>query len=126
MIWINAANASAAKHDAMATFRDQRERELERKIALDPEMAFNVASRRNALLGHWATARMGLSGSRADAYVKDLVEGQAANSDPEAVATRVMDDLAAHGKPISRDELDAAIARFTARARAEIVRSALR
>ena len=110
----------------MKTFDDHRECGFERKIGVDQELAFKVAARRNALLGRWATTQMGFSGSRADAYVKDLVEGHVGNSDPQAVVTRVMGDLVANGMPVSREEIDATITRFTARARAEIVRGALR
>ncbi len=109
----------------MNTF-DERERGFERKFALDQEVAFKVVARRNALLARWAAARMGFSGSRMDAYVKTLVESQIAHDGAESIATRVMSDLVANGVPISRGEIDARIARFTGRARAEIVRSSLR
>ncbi|MDE1931151.1 MAG: DUF1476 domain-containing protein [Alphaproteobacteria bacterium] len=110
----------------MNTFNDERERAFERKFALDQELAFKVTARRNALLARWAAARIGFSGSRAAAYVKDLVESQVAHDDSRSVTTRVMKDLAANGVPVTRDELDARIARFTGRARADIVRNSLR
>ncbi|HYL32869.1 MAG TPA: DUF1476 domain-containing protein [Stellaceae bacterium] len=110
----------------MVMFCNHREHVHERKFAEDHELAFKVAARRNALLGRWVTAQTGLSGSRADAYVKDLVESDAGSSGPQVVAIRVMDDLVASGVSVSREEIGAAITRFTARARAEIVRSALR
>lgn len=110
----------------MNTFDDERERAFERKFALDRELAFKVAARRNALLARWAASRMGLSGSRADAYVKELVESQATHGDAESVVIRVMGDLAAGGVPVARDVLDARVARFTGRARADIVRNSLR
>lgn len=109
----------------MPTFDDERERAFERKFALDQELAFKVAARRNALLGRWAAARMGLHGIKADAYVKELVEGETMHGEAQSVANRVMGDLLARGVPISRSQLDALVARFTARARAKIVRGAL-
>lgn len=110
----------------MNTFDDERERAFERKFALDRELAFKVTARRNALLARWAAARMGLSGSRADAYVKELVESQAVHGDAQSIVIRVMGDLVAGGVPVARNELDARVARFTGRARADIVRSSLR
>ena len=108
------------------TFDDEREQARERKFANDQELALKVAVRRNAMLARWAVARMGLHGGRADAYVKNLIEGDIVNIDPQAVALRVMADLLGQGVPVDREELDALIARFTARARAEVVRGAFR
>ncbi len=107
------------------TFDDERERAFERKFAIDRELAFKVASRRNAMLGRWAARRMGLHGAKADAYVKDLIEVGGVHDGPESVATRVMGDLFLRGVPIARRDFDALVARFTTRARAEIVRGAL-
>lgn len=110
----------------MNTFDDERERAFERKFVLDRELTFKVAARRNAMLARWAAAHMGFSGNRADAYVNDLVKSQVAHGDAQSLATRVMGDLVANGFPVSRDEIDARIVRFTAHARAEAVRGALR
>lgn len=110
----------------MMTFDDERERGFERKFALDQELAFKVAARRNALLGGWAAAQMGLHGPAAEAYIKALVEDEVVHSDPRSVATRIMGDLVARGALVTRPELDALVARFTTRARAEIVRGVLR
>ena len=109
----------------MNTF-DEREHALEQKFALDRELAFKVAARRNALVARWAATRMGFTGDRAAAYVKDLVESQVAHDDAQSVAIRVMSDFVANGVPVTRDELDARIARFTGRARADVVRGSLR
>jgi hypothetical protein len=110
----------------MMTFDDDRERAFERKFAIDQELAFKVAARRNALLGRWAAARIGLDGAAAEAYVAALVENDVVHTDPQAVAKRVLADLLARGTPISREELDALVARLTTRARTQIVRGALR
>lgn len=126
LIWINAPDAGAADHFGMITFDDERERAFERKFANDQELAFKVAARRNAMLARWAVVRMGLHGGRADAYVKNLIEDEVVHNDPKAVAVRVMADLLGRGVPVARRELDALIARFTARARAEVVRGAFR
>lgn len=110
----------------MTTFDDERERAFERKFALDQELAFKVAARRNALLGRWAAGRMGLESAAAEAYVAALVVDEVVHSDPQTVVKRVMSDLLAQGTPVTRGEIDAVLTRLTARARAEIVRGALR
>jgi hypothetical protein len=126
LIWINASDAGTTEHYRMMTFDDGRERAFERKFALDQELAFKVAARRNALLGRWAAAHMRLQGPAAEAYIKALVEEEVVHTDPQSVAARIMGDLLARGALVTRPELDALIARFTTRARAEVVRGVLR
>ena len=53
----------------MTTF-DDRERSFEKKFAMDQELKFKAEARRNRLLGQWAAAKLGLSGSEVDDYVK--------------------------------------------------------
>lgn len=108
------------------TFDDERERAFERKFALDQELAFKVAARRNALLGRWVAQRMRLDTGAADAYVAGLADSEPVRIDPQSVTKRVMADLLTQGTPVSEKELDAVLARLTTRARTEIVRGALR
>ena len=56
----------------MTTF-DKREEGFEKKFAHDEELRFKANARRNKLLGAWAAAKLGLSGTDADAYAKDVV-----------------------------------------------------
>ncbi len=56
----------------MTTF-DKREEGFEKKFALDEELQFKAAARRNKLLGLWAAEKLGLSGAEADAYAKSVV-----------------------------------------------------
>lgn len=90
------------------------------------ELPLQVARLRNVLLGAWAAARMGLRGKAADVYIGGLLEHEAVHVAPNRIATRVLRDLLAHGKPLSRSEIDVQIARFTAKARAKVVRRAMR
>jgi hypothetical protein len=93
---------------------------------VERELALNVAALRNVLLGGWAAARMGLRGKAAEAYVGGLLERGAVQVAPNGIATRVLRDLLAHGKPMSRSDIDDRIANFTAKARAKIVRGVMR
>ena len=56
----------------MTTF-DKREEGFEKKFALDEELLFKAAARRNKLLGLWAAEKLGLSGADAEAYAKSVV-----------------------------------------------------
>lgn len=56
----------------MTTF-DKRQEGFEKKFALDEELQFKAAARRNKLVGLWAAEKLGLSGAEADAYAKSVV-----------------------------------------------------
>ena len=56
----------------MTTF-DKRQEGFEKKFAMDEELQFKAAARRNKLLGQWAAEKLGLSGADADAYAKSVV-----------------------------------------------------
>lgn len=117
---------SVADNASMTTFDDERERAFERKMALDQELAFRVAARRNSLLAHWAAGRMGLSGQAAEDYAAGLVAAGAVHTGSGPTVAQVAADLLARGIPARREEVESHLQRFTAKARAEIVRGALR
>jgi hypothetical protein len=56
----------------MSTF-DKRQEGFEKKFAMDEELQFKAAARRNKLLGQWAAVKLGMSGEEADAYAKSVV-----------------------------------------------------
>jgi hypothetical protein len=56
----------------MSTF-DKRQEGFEKKFAMDEELQFKAAARRNKLLGLWAAGKLGMSGEEADAYAKSVV-----------------------------------------------------
>ena len=56
----------------MTTF-DKRQEGFEKKFAMDEELQFKAAARRNKLVGLWAAEKLGLSGDEADAYAKSVV-----------------------------------------------------
>jgi hypothetical protein len=53
----------------MTTF-DDREKAYEKKFALDADLKFKAEQRRNKVLAEWAGAKMGLSGSALEDYIK--------------------------------------------------------
>jgi hypothetical protein len=56
----------------MTTF-DKREEGFEKQFAHDEELRFKATARRNKMLGLWAAEKLGLSGTDADAYAKEVV-----------------------------------------------------
>jgi hypothetical protein len=76
----------------MTTF-DEREMAFENKFAHDSEMQFKAEARRNKLLGLWAAALMGKTGSDADAYARDVVRADFQEAGDGDVFRKVRDDL---------------------------------
>jgi hypothetical protein len=94
----------------MTTF-DEREQGFEKKFALDEELKFKVAARRNKLLGLWVAEQLGIAGDAASAYAKQVV---AADFDGAGyVARKVTTDLAAKGITLSEPELRAKMNELT-------------
>ena len=56
----------------MTTF-DKREEGFEKQFAHDEELRFKATARRNRMLGIWAAEKLGLSGTQADAYAKEVI-----------------------------------------------------
>ena len=76
----------------MTTF-DDRERGFENKFAYDEEMQFKALARRNRLLGLWAAGVLGRTGEAADAYAREVVRLDFAESGDRDVFRKVAADL---------------------------------
>ena len=81
----------------MTTF-DEREKAFEQKYKHDQDMLFRIQNRRNKLLGIWAAELMGLSGSEAESYIKDVIMSDMEKPGDEDVHDKVYADL--HAKNI--------------------------
>jgi hypothetical protein len=79
----------------MTTF-DEREEGFEQKFARDEALRFKATARRNRLLGLWAAEKLGLTGTDAEAYAKDLVLEEFAEGDHD-VFQKVRRDFDAKG-----------------------------
>jgi hypothetical protein len=80
----------------MTTF-DKREEGFEKKFAHDEELRFKASARRNKLLGLWAAEKMGLSGTAADAYAKEVVAADFEEAGDDDVVRKVHKDFEAKG-----------------------------
>lgn len=76
----------------MTTF-DKRQEGFEKKFAMDEELQFKAAARRNKLLGLWAAEKLGLSGDEADAYAKSVVVADFEEAGDDDVFRKIRADL---------------------------------
>lgn len=74
------------------SFEDRR-KGFESKWAHDAEMQFKIMARRNKLLGQWAAGELGLSGDKAEAYVKAVIVSDLEEPGDEDVFRKVRADL---------------------------------
>jgi hypothetical protein len=86
---------------------DAREREFEARFALEEELRFKVRARRNRLAGLWAAPLLGLTEPAAEDYARQLTDLLVQPKGDELLFDRLQRDLAAAGKPISREQLRA-------------------
>jgi hypothetical protein len=103
----------------MTTF-DERERSFEKKFAVDQELRFKALARRDALLGEWTAAKLGLSGTAASDYVAALRKVAFAGKGSEAVLRKALADLADKGIPVTASELEKLAQGFMAQALAHV------
>jgi hypothetical protein len=80
---------------------EKREKGFEAKWAHDEELRFKVYARRNKLLGLWAAGEMGIKGSVADAYAKEVVAADFEKPGEEDVFEKLRRDFDAKGIAVS-------------------------
>jgi hypothetical protein len=83
---------------------DQREKDFEKKFALDEDLKFKAHARRNKLLGLWAAELLGKRGADADAYAKEVVIADFEEAGDDDVLRKVYKDLSAKG--VTQSEQD--------------------
>lgn len=76
----------------MTTF-DKREDGFEKKFAHDEELRFKATARRNKLLGLWAAEKLGLSGTEADVYAKDVIMADLDEAGEDDVFRKIRKDF---------------------------------
>ena len=97
----------------MPQFED-REKAFEAKFHQDQELQFKVRARRNRLLGLWVAKKLGLDGSDAEAYAKDVVDADFDKPGEDDVVAKIMGDLQGKGVDVTehavRREMDSLLA----------------
>ena len=103
----------------MSTF-DKREEGFEKKFALDEELQFKAAARRNKLVGLWAAEKLGKTGAEAQAYADALVAAEVTADADERVVATVKKDFEAAGADQSEHQIRRTMDEMLAKAKAEI------
>ena len=88
----------------MSTF-DRRRDGFEKKFALDEEQKFRALVRRNKLLGLWAAEKMGLTGTEAAEYAKEVIKTDFSEPGEEDVFRKISEDFAAKGVDQSEHQI---------------------
>ena len=80
----------------MTTFPD-REHGFEAKFAHDEELKFRATARRDGLVAHWASQKLGLAGAAVDDYVKQVLAADLDNPETDGVFKKIRKDFDAAG-----------------------------
>jgi hypothetical protein len=104
----------------MTDFND-RQRGEEAKYAMDEDMAFRVAARRNKLLGRWAAEKLGLTAEETDAYAKEVIQADFEEAGDGDVIRKVLGDLTGAGIDIDEAGVRAALEEKEVEARRQLM-----
>ena len=99
----------------MTTY-DEREKGYEKKFAHDAELKFKAESRRNKMLGEWAGAKLGLSGTALTDYISSVRKADLAEAGDQDVLRKVKADFAAKSVQVSDAEIQKQLDTFFAQA----------
>jgi hypothetical protein len=90
----------------MTTF-DDREKSFEKKFALDQELKFKAEARRHKLLGEWAGAKLGLTGTAIEDYVRAIRKADLVAKGDEDLFRKIRQDFDDRKVAVSDAELRA-------------------
>ncbi|MBV8791392.1 MAG: DUF1476 domain-containing protein [Pseudolabrys sp.] len=89
----------------MTTTFDKREEGFEKKFAHDEELRFKATARRNKLVGLWAAGKLGIVGSDADAYAKEVVLADLEEAGDEDVVRKLRKDFDAKSVAVTDQDI---------------------
>jgi len=104
----------------MSTTFDKREEGFEKQFAHDEELKFKATARRNKLLGLWAAEKLGLTGTAADAYSKEVIIADFEEAGDEDVFRKLRKDFDAKGVSQSDHQIRRTMQELMATAVAQI------
>lgn len=84
---------------------DKRREGYESKFAHDQDLKFKATARRNKLVGLWAAEKMGLTGTAADDYAKEVVKADFEEAGEEDVFRKIRRDFDAKKLAISDHQI---------------------
>jgi hypothetical protein len=103
----------------MTTF-DKRKEGFEKQFVHDEELKFKAVARRNRMLGLWAAQKLGLSGTQAEAYAKEVVMADFEEPGDHDVFRKIRRDFDAKGIAQSDHQIRRTMDELMAKAVAEI------
>ena len=103
----------------MTTF-DKREEGFEKQFAHDAELRFKATARRNKLLGLWAAQKLGITGTEADAYAKEVIVADLEEAGDDDVFRKIRKDFDAKGVKESDHQIRRTMDELMAQAVAQI------
>lgn len=103
----------------MSSF-SKRGESFEKKFALDEEQKFKALVRRNKLLGLWAAEKMGLTGTEAAEYAKEVIKADFSEPGEEDVFRKVQEDFAARNVDQSEHQIRRTMEELTMEAAEQI------
>ena len=99
---------------------DDREKGFEAKFRMDEELVFKIHARRDKLIGLWAAAKLGLTGSAADDYAKSVVLADMEEPGDDDVVRKLIKDFTAKGISVTEAEIHKQLDHFKAEAKAQL------
>lgn len=105
----------------MSSF-DEHEKAEEIRWKHNEEIKFRVLARRNKLLGLWAAERLGLAGSDAEIYAKEIVITQVGKEGENNVLNRVLTDLTVSDSAVDETVVRNQMKQFLTEAKGQILR----
>lgn len=100
----------------------EREKAIEQEFEHKQELRFKLLAKRNRLLGLWAAERMGLGREEAEAYALRVVDKEIVGRGDAAAVDKVAEDLAATGRPATKEQILSRLQAFESQARKEIAK----
>ncbi len=99
----------------MTTFDDRKDK-FEKKFVHDEALRFKATVRRNKLLGQWAAGVLGLSGAKAEDYVRAVIAADLKEKGDEDVFRKLRADFDAAGVDQSDHQIRRHLDEFMAEA----------
>jgi hypothetical protein len=103
----------------MTTF-DEREHAYEAKFAHDAELRFRAKARRDKAIGVWAAAQLGLSGTAAEDYAKEILRSDLNQPDDATLIHKLLADFRAKGVALEEPALKKKLVDLMLQAAADI------
>ena len=104
----------------MATF-DERDKAFEDKYKYDQELQFRVEVRRNKLLGLWVAELLGLEGTDAEAYAKEVVKADFEEPGDADLIRKIQGDAAPKNLDLSEHRIRKKMDELTVIAKEQIM-----